>query len=64
MDWRFEMSEIEMVAAGRWVKPENVIRYLRAVAVGKGAVARWRAAREAEREAGPETGPVDLSSEV
>ena len=61
------MSEREM-NAGRWQKPENLSRYLRAVADGKGAVARWCAAREAEREAereeGPETGPADLSSEM
>ena len=58
------MSEKEEMDAGRWKKPENLSRYLRAVAVGKGAVARWRAAREAEREEGPETGPADLSGEM
>ena len=58
------MSEIEMVAAGRWVKPENVIRYLRAVAVGKGAVARWFIPLEEKPEEKPEEGPADLSSEM
>ena len=62
------MSEKETMAAGRWQKPENLFRYLRGIADGKGAVARWCAAREAEREAereeGPETGPADLSSEM
>ena len=58
------MSEKETMDAGRWQKPDNRFRYLRGFRTGKGAVARWLAAREAEREEGPETGPADLSSEV
>ena len=60
------MSEKEKVAAGRWEIPEKPFRYryLRAIVDGDSVVARWRAAREAEREEGPETGPADLSGEM
>ena len=54
------MSEIEMVAAGRWVKPENVIRYLRRVGVGDSAVARLHKSWEERLK----EGPADLSSET
>ena len=63
MELRFEMSEQsekEGMDAGRWVKPENVIRYLRAVADGKGAVARLLIPPEEK----PEEGPADLSGEM
>ena len=62
------MSEKGKMDAGRWQNPENLFRYLGGIPNGKGAVARWLAAREAEREAereeGPETGPADLSGEM
>ena len=57
------MSEREM-HAGRWQKPEMLFRYLRGIVVGDGAMARLLAAREAEREEGPEPGPADLSGEM
>ena len=38
-----------------------LFRYLRGIVVGDGAMARLLAAREAEREEGPEPGPADLS---
>ena len=58
------MSEKGKMQAGRWEKPENLFRYLRGIVVGDGAMARLLAAREAEREEGPETGPADLSGEM
>ena len=64
MDWRFEMSEKEKMDAGRWQNPENFFRYLRAVADGKGAVARWFIPLEEKPEEKPEEGPADLSSEM
>ena len=59
-----KQSEKEGMDAGRWQKPENLFRYLRGIADGKGAMARLLAAWEAEREEGPEEGPADLSSEM
>ena len=53
------MSEREM-HAGRWQKPEMLFRYLRAVANGKGAVARLLIPPK-ER---PEEGPADLRGEM
>ena len=53
------MSEREM-NAGRWEKPENLFRYLRAVADGKGAVVPL----EEKPEEKPEEGPADLSGEM
>ena len=53
------MSEREM-HAGRWLKPENLFRYLRGIPNGKAPVAR-RFIPPKER---PEEGPADLSSEM
>ena len=50
-----EHSEKETMDAGRWKIPENLSRYLRAVAVGKGAVARLAMLLgKPKREEGPE----------
>ena len=37
-------DDVELAAimqAGRWVRPETMVRYIRSIAAGKGAVARW-----------------------
>ena len=61
------MSEREM-HVGRWQKPENLLRYLRAVADGKGAVVpleeKPEEKPEESPEESPEEGPADLSSEM
>ena len=58
------MSAKGKMDAGRWQNPENLFRYLRAIADGKGAVARLLIPPEEKPEERPEEGPADLSSEM
>ena len=58
------MNEKEKMDAGRWQKPENLFRYLRGIADGKGAVARLLIPPEEKPEERPEEGPADLSGEM
>ena len=48
LEWRLEMSEKEKVDAGRWEIPEKPFRYVRAIEIGKGAVARLSILRKEE----------------
>ena len=59
-----EQSEKEGMDAGRWQEPENLFRYLRGIAIGKGALARWFIPLEEKPEEKPEEGPADLSGEM
>ena len=58
------MSEKGKMDAGRWERVETLSRYVQGIVFRDGAMARLLAAREAEREEGPETGPADLSGEM
>ena len=58
------MSEREM-HVGRWQKPENLLRYLRAVADGKGAVVplEEKPEEKPEEKSGRESGRRTCGSE-